>query len=474
MTTRGGTFATTFLLLAVACRSGGHKRPDPPDPAARLVAEFAGALPLEPRPLGVVREFPLNARESKLPLVDGTTMRVWAYNESVPGPTLRIRLGETLRVRFRNDLPQPTTIHWHGVRVPNAMDGVPNATQPPIAPGETFVYEFTPKDAGTFWYHPHIRSAEQVERGLYGALVVEDEAPPPFSADVVWVLDDWLRDEAGQLIERFVTPHDLAHDGRWGNVVTVNGTTSTQLTAGSADRVRLRLINAANGRVFRPDFRGLDAKIVAVDGTYGREPIDWGKGLEIAPGNRVDLDLRLGSATQNRIEIVDRFVPSAPNHLADIVVRGESAAPTPFASPARAHVPRWTEALGLPVHHEFHLDARRGGPFGIEWTIDGVAMNDHQHDGPPITSLERGKFYRLRFANATYRIHPMHLHGMFFKLLARNGAPVDEKFLRDTVLVHGRETIDIGVVPLDPGRWMMHCHILEHAEAGMMHFLDVR
>lgn len=125
-------------------------------------------------------------------MIDGAPLRVWAYNGTVPGPTLRIWLGETLRVNFTNRLPQETTIHWHGVRVPNAMDGVPHATQPPIAPGESFVYEFTPKDAGTFWFHPHVRSSEQVERGLYGLLIIEDLVPPPYTRDVTWILDDWL------------------------------------------------------------------------------------------------------------------------------------------------------------------------------------------------------------------------------------------------------------------------------------------
>jgi FtsP/CotA-like multicopper oxidase with cupredoxin domain len=132
-----------------------------------------------------VREFELVAAPASVPLIDGRTMEFWAYNGRVPGPTLRVKLGETLRVRLTNRLPQPTTIHWHGVRVPNAMGGVPWVTQPPVEPGGTFVYEFAPKDAGTFWFHPHIRSSEQVERGLFGVLIVEEPDPPPFSGDEV-------------------------------------------------------------------------------------------------------------------------------------------------------------------------------------------------------------------------------------------------------------------------------------------------
>src|SRR5262249_6217913 len=155
------------------------------------VAEFAGSYPRLASPSGTLREFEIVAAPSTVPLFDGRSFDAWAYNGQVPGPALRVRLGDTVRVRFTNKLPQPTTIHWHGVRLPNAMDGVPGVTQAPIQPGETFIYEFTPKDAGTFWFHPHLRSSEQIERGLFGALIVEDANPAPYSRDELWVLDDW-------------------------------------------------------------------------------------------------------------------------------------------------------------------------------------------------------------------------------------------------------------------------------------------
>ena len=137
-------------------------------------------------------------------------------------------------------------------------------------------------------------------------------------------------------------------------------------------------------------------------------------------------------------------------------------------------MPAWSAGLDIPVTKQFLLDARRGGEFGIEWTINGAAFAGHAHHGDAVLTLARGSWARLRFVNASYRLHPIHLHGMFFKLLARNGVPVDEPFFRDTVLVHSQETIDIGLVPLDAGKWMMHCHILEHAEAGMMTLFEVK
>src|SRR6185295_5797340 len=210
------TAAALFGTLVVACQSSPQVR------------EFAGSYPAEASPTGVTREFTVTAAPATVMLFDGRPLDVWAYNAQVPGPVLRVRLGETVRVTFTNRLPQPTTIHWHGVRVPNAMDGVPGVTQPAVQPGESFVYEFTPKDAGTFWFHPHLRSSEQIERGLFGVLIVEDRAPRPYTRDVVWVLDDWLLAN-GAIVPEFNTRHDLMHDGRWGNVVTVNGSAAERL-----------------------------------------------------------------------------------------------------------------------------------------------------------------------------------------------------------------------------------------------------
>ena len=452
-----------LVLVLCACRSPA-KTPD-------LVDEFAHAYPEHATPDGKLVEHEIVAAETEVELIDGKRLRVWAYNGTVPGPTLRVRLGDTLRVKFTNKLPQETTIHWHGVRVPNAMDGVPHATQPPIKPGESFTYEFAPKDAGTFWFHPHVRSSEQVERGLYGLLIVEDKQPPPFSREVTWILDDWMLGADGQIFGQFNTMHDLAHDGRWGNAVTVNGRTDTTLTVAAGERIRLRLLNASNGRVYAPDLAGLDADIIAVDGLYARAPAKLGR-FELAPGNRLDLDVTIKGGGRTLV-VMDRFVPQRPNRLAEINVDGTTPERA-FPSPARAHVPAWATALAQPVTHEFRLDARRGGQFGIEWTIDDKAFAGHEHHHDPGLVLPRGKWARLRFVNVSARLHPIHLHGMFFKLLARDSVAVDEPFFRDTVLVHGRESIDIGVIPLDAGDWMMHCHILEHAEAGMMTMLAVR
>ncbi len=447
---------------------------EPPRPIEdRLVEEFAGAYPTKANPIGTVRSFDITAAETELPLIDGKPLRVWAYNGQVPGPEIRIRLGETVRVKFINKLPLPSTIHWHGVRVPNDMDGVPTQTRPAIKPGESFVYEFTPKDAGTFWFHPHIRSSEQVERGLFGVLIVDDPVPPAYSRDIAWVIDDWLIGDDGQIVLKFNTRHDLAHDGRWGNRVTINGRERETLVLRPGERIRLRIVNVANGRVFAPNFGSLVAKIMAVDGLYTRVPFD-ASGFEVAPGNRIDVDLTAPSVSNGVIAIEDRFLRARPRHLADVHIEGDPMQTPSFDPPLLAKVPEWKAGSETRVNSELVLDARAGGPLGIEWTINGVAFQGHEnatnHAGIP---LALNRFNHLRFTNKTARLHPIHLHGMFFRVLTRNGTAVDEPFFRDTVLVHSRETVDVGVVPLDEGSWMLHCHILEHAEAGMMTMLEV-
>lgn len=429
---------------------------------AQFERELAEAYPSSAPVKSGTRKFELRAAPASVPLFDGSALSVWAYNGQVPGPILRVRLGEEVEVHLKNDLPEPTTIHWHGVRVPNAMDGVPGVTQDPIPPGGTFTYRFIPKDAGTFWFHPHVRGAEQVERGLYGVLVVDDVEPLPYSRDEVWVLDDWRLGSDGQIDPNFVTRHDLAHDGRWGQVITVNGDSAQRIAVRPGERIRLRLVNTSNGRVYRPDFGELAPKVIAIDGMYTREPLEM-SGFELAPGNRLDLDFVVPlSASGTTIEVNDEFT-RRPFTIAKFNVEGSPVNTPSFPSPSNPNVPVWAKAAGRDVDVTYVLNARRGGEHGIQWTINGQPWGEHE-----VTQLAEGRWVRVRFQNDSGRLHPMHIHGQFFKVIARNGQAVDEPNLRDTVLVHGRESVDIGLVPVDWGRWMMHCHILEHADSGMM------
>ncbi|MGB0867311.1 MAG: multicopper oxidase domain-containing protein, partial [Granulosicoccaceae bacterium] len=202
----------------------------PIDPTRRRLLGMAAAAPLAA--LGPVRaasaeELPLvtlraSAADQAL-MTDAPNSPLWLYNGELPGPTLHLRQGEPFSVRFINDTGEPSSMHWHGLRIANAMDGAAGLTQKPVPPGESFDYRFVPPDAGTFWFHPHGKSWQALARGLYGALIVEERNPPAVDDDQVLLLDDWSLDENGVLIESFGNLHDASHSGRLGNWLTVNG-----------------------------------------------------------------------------------------------------------------------------------------------------------------------------------------------------------------------------------------------------------
>lgn len=464
-------FYSLILTCIFSFEAGAIDKGQTSDPkilTKRLEQEFSGAYRKNPEPSQKIRTVELVASEKDWWIMPPDYTPVWAYNGTVPGPVIRIKLGETLKVKLVNRLTQPTTVHWHGVRVPNAMDGVPGVTQAPIQPGDSFTYEFTPKDPGTFWFHPHLNAAEQIERGLHGVLVVEDPKAPAYSQDMVWVLDDWRLDKGAKIYSHFVTRHDLAHDGRWGNVMTVNGKVRPAFNVKAGERIRIRLVNVANGRVFSPSFDPLSPQVIAVDGMTVGESFPLKRFL-MAPGNRMDLDIIIPkTAAGKSLAVTDHFGRKI-RPLAFLNVEQSTSVKTPtFPSPKARHFPEWDKAMNAPLEHEFILNAKRGGPYGISWTIDDRTGHDH-----PLIELKSGHFSRLRFTNKSGRLHPMHLHGQFFKLLAIDDQAAHENFWRDTILIGPKSSVDIGLVPIDKGVWANHCHILEHAEAGMMSTVKV-
>lgn len=229
--------------------------------------------------------------------------KVWHYNGSVPGPVLRLKQGQESVIKFKNGLAQPTTVHWHGLRIDNKMDGVPGMTQELIKPGKSFTYRFTPPDAGTYWYHPHNKTWEQLARGLYGIILVEEKAPPVVDQDLVLVFDDWLISQTGQIHEEsFGAMHDWAHGGREGNWVTVNGKPQPEFAVKTGERLRLRLVNVANSRVMPLQFNGLNPFLLAIDGQpIAPTPVAMAPGqrfdvmvdMEQDPGSRATIDLLL-------------------------------------------------------------------------------------------------------------------------------------------------------------------------------------
>jgi FtsP/CotA-like multicopper oxidase with cupredoxin domain len=439
-----------------------------------------------------VRDFRLVARPASLPLAGAQhpATAVWAYNGTVPGPELRVRQGERIRIALDNALQEDTTLHCHGIRLPNAMDGVPHLTQHPVAPGGSFVYEFDVPDAGTYWYHPHVRSAEQVGRGLSGPLIVEERQPIQVDRDIVWVLSDWRLTREAQMREDFRNMHDMSHNGRIGNTVTVNGKVRDTFAVRAGERVRLRLINAANARVFGLTFADHRPVVIALDG-HAVEPHAPADGRVIlAPGMRTDLILDMTGKPGERYRIADDFYRRLAYRLVDFAYDPEplrdkprdgiaALAPNTMPEPDIASAIRHEVTFnGGMMGHMMMRDRGIGGGNMMEmmhsgkiWFINGVAALGHMMD--PMLTLERGKSYILAMNNETMWWHPMHLHGYAFRVLSRNGVATRYREWQDTVLMEPREKLEVAFVADNPGDWMFHCHILEHQESGMMGVIRV-
>jgi FtsP/CotA-like multicopper oxidase with cupredoxin domain len=456
------------------------------------LAAAAAALALPPRLEAApgATGLRLRAAPGRAPLVGAPHPEtpVWCYNGTVPGPEIRVRQGERLRVHVENALAEDTTIHWHGVRVPNAMDGVPHLTQRPIGPGESFTYEFEAVDAGTFWYHPHQRSHEQVGRGLYGPLIVEEPEPIRVDREIVWVLDDWRLTREASISDDFGNGHDVSHQGRIGNTVTINGRVPDAFPVRAGERVRLRLINAANARIFGLDFAEHEPVIVALDGQPVTPHAPEGGMVVLGPAMRADVVLDMTGRPGSRVSIVDRFYEGLEYRLVDLAYYDAELLRTgvpdwPLELPAN---PLAEPDLETAIRHEVVFNGGMMGQMmmgpdmgamlrqmqdGRIWFINGKAATGHVMD--PLLTLARGRSYVLAMANDTAWHHPIHLHGHSFRVVARNGRPTRHREWQDTVLMAPRERVEIAFVADNPGDWMFHCHILEHQAAGMMGVIRV-
>ena len=397
---------------------------------------------------------------------------VWAYDSGVPGPELRLRQGERLRIEVQNDLPVDTTVHWHGLRLPNAMDGVPHVTQPPIAAkGGRFTYEFDLPDAGTFWYHPHLGSPEQVGRGLYGALIVEEREPPAVDRDLVWVLSDWRLDREARIVEDFGNPMDASHAGRIGNTVTVNGAIQDSFAVRAGERIRLRLVNASNARIYGLEFEGHEPRIIALDG-HGVAP-QWDGRVVLGPGMRADLIMDCSQKPESSYRVIDRFYRQRAYELLKIQYGSEKPlrqsfppltglATNPIAVPDIAKAEKHRIVFGggmmgaLPSQREHR---------GLFWTVNGKPVPEHAHH-EPLLHLRLNRSYLIEFVNQTSWHHPIHLHGHVFRVLAKD-------HWADSVLLDPDSRAEIAFVADHPGDWMLHCHVLEHQASGMMALVRV-
>ena len=423
-------------------------------------------------------------------------MPVWGYGGTSPGQTLTVDQGDMLDVRLKNELPEDTSIHWHGIRTPNAMDGVPHVTQPPVAVGAEFPYRFRCEDAGTYWYHPHANSAEQIGRGLFGPLIVREEKPVEVDRDLVWVMADWQLGQDGTLSEDFSGMHDNSHGGRMGNLVTVNGDHKPVIPLQPGERVRLRLINAAAARIMSFDFPGLDGWWIALDG----QPIAprglAGSPVYVPPGGRADvvLDIPPDGATNTDFQVIDATYRNQNLRVATFKTAGKVVRHKPLPAPAKmpdnplarpdldgAEMKVVTfeggamGGLRSAMLDDKQMSIRDLAGRGVVWATNGRIWSSLEEIAAQekLFKLQTGKSYVFRLQNRTAFPHPIHLHGHTFQVIARAGKKLATPVWRDTVLVFPDEQVDIAFVADNPGVWLMHCHILGHVTAGMIAAIEV-
>ena len=420
-------------------------------------------------------EVNLDARIAPVEVAPGVRADAWTYDGGIPGPLIRARVGDRLIVHFTNHLPQSTTIHWHGIRVPIQMDGVPDVSQPAVQPGGTFTYDFVVPDAGLFWYHPHVMSAAQVGFGLYGALLVEDPAEQVGVADeTVIVLSDIGINEHGMLDSPDSGGSTGMAFGREGGYVLVNGKVNPKLFVRSGAPQRWRIVNTAKSRFFQIDLDGQKMTRIGGDGGLIEHPVTL-DALVIAPGERADVivapTLKPGTELQVLSFPFNRGYGSveyrSAEQLMTLVVDKQSTYTGAATVSTHRNIEPLSTSGATPVDIEFTLAQRPDGTF--EYGINGSPFAK----GHPI-SARPGETQVWTIVNTTKWSHPFHLHGFFFQVLDELGRHIEPLEWKDTVNVPLEQTVKL-VVRYDdrPGSWMFHCHILDHADGGLMGMVDV-
>jgi FtsP/CotA-like multicopper oxidase with cupredoxin domain len=418
-------------------------------------------------------EINLEAKLATVEIAPGQHVEAWTYNGGIPGPLIRVHVGDRLIVHFKNALPQPTTVHWHGLRIPIQMDGVPGVSQPEVKPGGTFTYDFVVPDAGLYWYHPHVMSAAQVGFGLYGAILVEDPAEAASGLDeAVMVLSDIEVDDHGKLEDPDTGGSTGMAFGREGNHVLVNGREQPTLVARAGVPQRWRIVNAAKSRYFQIDPLGMHFRTIGGDGGLQEAPVDSDT-IVIAPGERIDtivtplpdvknplvVDYRLFNRGYGSVEARIPIVP-----LFNLQFDGQvGSMPTGPIPDLRRTIEPLSTAGAKDVKVELTIEQKADGTF--VYGIDGVPFQkDHPYTAQP------GETQIWTIVNSTTWSHPFHIHGFFFQVLDDKGQPVRPLAWKDTVNVPFKSTVRIAVRFDEgrPGAWMFHCHILDHADGGLM------
>ena len=466
---RAVTLAVAGVVMALAGLEGNQ----PGDRSTETFTSPPVIKNLSPNP-GIV-ELELTAGPTRLELVPGKPTEAWAYNGTVPGPTIELREGDSVTIHFHNNLPQPTTVHWHGMHIPAGSDGSPLN---PVMPGASrdYVFRVPRGTAGTYWYHPHpdMTTTAQVAKGLYGALIVRPADDPLAGIrDRLLILSDNRFRPDGSV--DFPDPTSLAaqidaENGREGNVLLVNGRAMPTLSIRPGELQRWRIINASPARVYRLAIPGQKLLHVGSDGGLFEKPREVAD-LVVANSERIEFLVRggePGSRTVLQTLPYDRYDPhtrppdwNQPRDLLEL--RTSTDAPA-----SEMTVPS-TLRVVKPISTT-HVAARRTIVFS-QGLINGKAMDMHRVD----VRGRLGTTEIWQIENVVGMDHPFHLHGFRFQVLDVDGVPERYPSWKDSVNVpkHGVARIVIRFEDFG-GKWMFHCHILDHEDMGMMGILELR
>ncbi|MBV9961438.1 MAG: multicopper oxidase family protein [Parafilimonas sp.] len=413
--------------------------------------------------------YELIASEFDWKISEEKTIKAWGFNNSIPGPALKANKGDTLAIKVKNNLDEPTVVHWHGIRLPSSMDGTDDV-QRTIQPGGEFEYRFVVPDAGTFWYHSHQNETVQMERGMYGALIVEEDSNIVTDAERVFMIDDMKLNASNEFKEgNFFQRWFERHDGRQGDTLLINGKENSVIEMSAGQTERWRFINASSAKYFRLHLSGKQFKIIATDGGLLERSIDASEVL-LVPGERVEIvvgSFKEGDAFNVESLPYNRMSTIKPKHDVYATVRIGATQPT------KAFIPehfRDIESLAIQdatVTREVKFSVDPSLKHGIDFHVNGDV---HTADKPVYV----GELQVWEVSNTSLMDHPFHLHGFFFQVIEENGKMPAYKAWKDTVNIKPRSKVKIAWMPDNrPGMWMYHCHILEHHEAGMMAHFEI-
>jgi FtsP/CotA-like multicopper oxidase with cupredoxin domain len=465
-----------FMLALLGAACGAPAETEEPSQGQPLgwADEIAlpAAIDLNPDPH--VLEVNLEAKVAHLEIKPGVVSELWTYDGGLPGPLLRAKVGDRVIVHFKNSLPEATSMHWHGLRIPNDMDGVPDEPVPAIPPGGSFDYDFVLPDAGTYWYHPHYDSAAQVGYGLYGPLIVDDPAEPRGLGDeAVMVLSDLGIDKDGSLLPADGGGNFGTLFGREGLLMLVNGKPLPTLHVRPGARQRWRLINAAKARYYALELPGSHFTRLGGDGGFSESPETLDR-IVLTPAQRADVVLEPTPA-EGQSELALRWIAydrgwgtsfNRPDEdMLRLSFEGEPVRPKPLPTLHR-DIPAIPLEGARPIDISLTMDTSQSE---LQMGINGVPSWKAEHIMTPL-----GERQLWTVKNTFDFDHPLHLHGYFFQVLDLNGVPPSRREWTDTVNIPVNGTVRLAVSFNDrPGMWMFHCHILDHADAGMMGMLHV-